>query len=461
MEKIDLDIAIIGGGTAGMTAMRSALKHTQKVAMIEGSQFGTTCARIGCMPSKLLIAAAETAHQVKECQKFGIYIKAQPQINGKEVMQRVQSERDQFVGFVLDTIDQYDSDKIIRGFARFKDSNTLIVDDRLEIHSKAIVIATGSTPVIPVIFHDLGDKILTNENIFELEDLPKSVAVVGTGIIAIELGQALKRLGVRVTILARSGRIGTLSDPVVQECAAKTLSEELDITVKTEISKINIKAGQVEIEFKGENTKTRIESFEKILVAAGRVPNIKKLDIQQTGLKLDPKGIPFYNPNTTQCGDSHIFLAGDISDYRPILHEAADEGYLAGSNAALFPKVSSGKRRSALTVMFSDPQIALVGQKFNELKSSQFAIGQVSFENQGRSKVMLVNKGILRVYGEKKSGLFLGAEMIGPAVEHLGHLLSWAHQQQLTISQMLEMPFYHPTIEEGLRTALRDVNSKL
>ena len=171
MEKIDLDIAIIGGGTAGMTAMRSALKHTQKVAMIEGSQFGTTCARIGCMPSKLLIAAAETAHQVKECQKFGIYIKAQPQINGKEVMQRVQSERDQFVGFVLDTIDQYDSDKIIRGFARFKDSNTLIVDDRLEIHSKAIVIATGSTPVIPVIFHDLGDKILTNENIFELEDL--------------------------------------------------------------------------------------------------------------------------------------------------------------------------------------------------------------------------------------------------------------------------------------------------
>jgi len=461
MKKIELDVAIIGGGTAGMTTMRGALKHTQKVAIIEGSQFGTTCARIGCMPSKLLIAAAEAAHQVKECQKFGIYIKDHPQINGKEVMQRVQSERDRFVGFVLDTIDQYESDKIIRGFARFKDSNTLIVDDRLEIHSKAIVIATGSTPVIPAQFRDLGDKILTNENIFELEDLPKSVAVVGTGIIALELGQALKRLSVRVTILARSGRIGTLSDPVVQECAAKILSEELNIIVKTDISKISIKAGQIEIEFKGENTETRIESFENVLVAAGRVPNIKKLDLQQTGLKLDQKGVPLYDPNTTQCGDSHIFLAGDVSDYRQVLHEAADEGYLAGSNAALFPKINSGKRRSALTVMFSDPQIALVGQKFKELKSDRFAIGEVSFENQGRSRVMLINKGILRVYAEKESGLFLGAEMIGPVAEHLGHLLSWAHQQQLTIPEMLEMPFYHPTIEEGLRTALRDVKRKI
>ena len=461
MDKIKLDVAVIGGGTAGMTAMRSALKHTQKVAMIEGAQFGTTCARIGCMPSKLLIAAAEAAQHVKECQNFGVYINEPPQINGREVMQRVQSERDRFVGFVLDSIDQYKSDKIIRGFARFQDSNTLIVDDRIEIQAKSIVIAAGSTPVIPPLFRDLGDKILTNENIFELEDLPKSVAVVGTGIIALELGQALKRLGVRVTILARSGRIGTLSDPVVQENAAKILSNELDIITKTDISKISIKAGDVEVEFKGENTNTRVESFEKILVAAGRIPNIKQLNLQQAGLELDQKGVPVYDPNTTQCGTSHIFLAGDVSDYRPILHEAADEGFLAGENAALFPKVSSGKRSSALTIMFSDPQIAVVGQQFNELKADQFAVGQVSFENQGRSRVMLVNKGILRVYAEKESGRFLGAEMIGPRAEHIGHLLSWAHQQQLTIPEMLEMPFYHPTIEEGLRTALRDVNSKL
>jgi dihydrolipoamide dehydrogenase len=461
MKKIKLDVTIIGGGTAGMTALRSALKHTEKVAMIEGSHFGTTCARVGCMPSKLLIAAAEAAHHVKESKHFGIHVKEPPQINGREVMQRVQTERDRFVGFVLDTINQYESDKIIRGFARFKDSNTLIVDEQLEIQSKAIVIATGSTPVIPAIFKDYTDKILTNENIFELEDLPKSVAVVGTGIIALELGQALKRLGVHVVVLARSGRIGTLTDPVVQEYAAKIMAEALDITIKTEISNISAAIDAITIEFKGENTEPRLEQFDKVLLAAGRIPNIKKLDLENSGLELDHKGIPVYDPYTTQCGQSHIFLAGDVSDHHPILHEAADEGYLAGDNAARFPKIKSGKRRSALTVMFSDPQIAMVGCKYSELETKQTVIGEVSFESQGRSRVMLLNKGLLRIYAEKGSGIFLGAEMMGPRAEHIGHLLSWAHQQKLTVPSMLDMPFYHPVIEEGLRTALRDANSKL
>lgn len=461
MKKIKLNIAIIGGGTAGMTALRSALKHTEKVAMVEGSHFGTTCARVGCMPSKLLIAAAEAAHHIKESKRFGIHLNEAPQINGREVMQRVQSERDRFVGFVLDTINQYDSDKIIRGFARFKDPNTLIVNEELEIQSKAIVIATGSTPVIPDIFKAYHEKILTNENIFELPDLPKSVAVVGTGIIALELGQALNRLGVHVVVLARSGRIGTLTDPVVQEQAAKIMAEELDIINKTEIINLSTMSDSITIEFKGENTELRREQFEKVLLAAGRIPNFKHLDLQNSGLKLDEKGVPFYNPFTTQCGQSQIFLAGDVSDHHPILHEAADEGYLAGDNAGRFPDIKSGKRRSALTVMFSDPQMAMVGQKYNELEKQQTVIGEVSFENQGRSRVMLINKGLLRVYAEKGSGVFLGAEMIGPRAEHIGHLLSWAHQQKLTIPSMLEMPFYHPVIEEGLRTALRDANRKL
>lgn len=461
MEKITLDVAIIGGGTAGMTAMRAASKHTEKVAMIEGVRFGTTCARVGCMPSKLLIAAAESAHHFELARHFGVHVPRKPEINGREVMRRVQSERDRFVGFVLAAIDGYAAEKIIRGTARFEDPHTLMVDDRLEINARTIIIATGAASVIPQQFQNLGDRLLTNENVFELEDLPKSAAVIGTGVIALELGQALHRLGVKVKILGRSGRIATLTDPVVQAHAAEILAQELDITTQTRIHAFQPRKENVEIDFEGQNTQRQTECFEKVLVGTGRRPNLANLGLENSGLELDVKGIPVYDPETAQCGESHVFLAGDVSDYRPLLHEAADEGALAGDNAGRYPRIQRGNRRSPLSIVFSDPQVAMAGRRFIDLDPKSIAIGEVSLENQGRSRVMLVNKGLLRVYAHKQTKEFAGAEMFGPRMEHISHLLAWAHQQKMTIPQMLEMPFYHPVIEEGLRTALREANRQL
>ena len=124
----------------------------------------------------------------------------------------------------------------------------------------------------------------------------------------------------------------------------------------------------------------------------------------------------------------------------------------------------SGLRRTPLAVVFSDPQVASVGYNLDQLNQhfeDGFAVGQMSFEDQGRSRVMLRNKGILKVYADRSSGVFLGAEMFGPAAEHIGHLLAWAAQKRMTVTEMLEMPFYHPVIEEVLRTALRDLNHNL
>ena len=145
----------------------------------------------------------------------------------------------------------------------------------------------------------------------------------------------------------------------------------------------------------------------------------------------------------------------------PILHEAADEGRIAGSNAAHYPNVRPGLRRAALGVVFTDPQIAVVGGGFTMARNVAHVTGEVSFENQGRSRIMLRNHGMLHVYAEVGTGRFLGAEMLGPDAEHIGHLLAWALQMKLTVAQMLEMPFYHPVVEEGLRTALRDAQGKL
>jgi dihydrolipoamide dehydrogenase len=171
--------------------------------------------------------------------------------------------------------------------------------------------------------------------------------------------------------------------------------------------------------------------------------------------------VPVFDRLTMQCGRHPIFIAGDANDDLPLLHEAADEGRIAGENAARFPDVRAAARRTPLAVVFSDPQLAVVGARHGDLEQGTFVTGAVSFEDQGRSRVMLRNVGLLHLYADAASGRLLGAEMIGPDAEHIGHLLAWSIQAGLTVESALAMPFYHPVVEEGLRTALRDASAQL
>jgi dihydrolipoamide dehydrogenase len=219
--------------------------------------------------------------------------------------------------------------------------------------------------------------------------------------------------------------------------------------------------GEVEIEYTSRDGRPLTERFEYVLAATGRVPNVDRLEIANAKLEMGPFGSPAFDRKTLQVGDTSVFIAGDAANDMPLLHEAADEGRIAGENAMRFPAVSPGLRRAPLGVVFSDPQIAVVGGGMAALAKGAFVTGGVSFEDQGRSRVMLRNHGHLSVYGDSADGRFLGAEIVGPDAEHIGHLLAWALQARMTVSQMLDMPFYHPVVEEGLRTALRDLDAKL
>ncbi len=463
MQSIQVDVAVIGGGTAGMTAYRTARAHGKRVVMIEGGPYGTTCARVGCMPSKLLIAAAEAAHALAAAPAFGVH-PGQVRIDGAAVMARVRSERDRFVGFVLESVDGIPAADKISGHARFLGPGRLQVDGHTVVEAGSVVIATGSTPIVPPEWKDAGDRVIISDDVFDWTDLPASVAVVGSGVIGLELGQALHRLGVRVTVFARGSSVAQLSDPLVLQTAARTLAEELDLRFQTRVSAV-ARDGEAALVTSVDHTgKQRSERFDYVLAAIGRSPNVDRLGLELAQLALDRRGVPQYDRRTMQCGDSAVFIAGDADDERPVLPEAADQGRIAGDNAARYPQVQPGLRRTPLTVAFSEPQIATVGARHKDLCEShagRFAVGAVSFENQGRSRVMLQNRGMLRVYAEFGSGLFLGAEMIGPRAEHIGHLLAWAHQAGLTVAAMLDMPFYHPVVEEGVRTALRELASHL
>lgn len=460
MKYRDVDVAVIGAGSAGLVAFRKAKTWTENLVLIEGGPHGTTCARVGCMPSKLLIAASEAAHAVEQAHHFGV----RPQgieINGAAVMDRVRRERDRFVGFVVDGVDSIPESQRISGYAHFLDDHRLQVDAHTIVNAKRVVIATGSSPVFPATWKELGDRLIINDDIFDWTDLPASVAVFGPGVIGLELGQALSRLGVDVSLFGRGGQFGPLTDPKVMATARDTLGDEFYIDDDVDVRRMERVEDGVAIDFVGKDGTINSMVVEYVVAATGRNPNVSALGLENTSLPLDERGIPLFDDETMQIGHSHVFIAGDVNNDRPLLHEAADEGQIAGDNAGRFPNIEPGFRRSGLAVVFSDPQIAMVGDTYASIAKENVVIGEVSFEDQGRSRVMLKNQGLLRVYADAASGRFLGAELFGPRAEHLAHLLAWAHQSELTIDTMLQMPFYHPVIEEGLRTALRDVSAQL
>jgi dihydrolipoamide dehydrogenase len=463
MTPIHVDVAIVGAGTAGMGAYRAALAQTDSVLLIEGGVYGTTCARVGCMPSKLLIAAAEAAHQARHAAPFGVKVQGVT-VDGTAVMARLQRERNRFVGFVLETVESIAPGDRLTAKVSFQDANTLVTEQGQSIQAKRIVIASGSIPVLPPVLKELSARLLTNKNVFDLPTLPTRLAVFGPGILGMELAQAMSRLGVDVKVFGVGGGIAGIHDAAIRDYANKVFNEEFYLDASAQVKSVKESTTGVEVNYLHRDGGWQTEQFDYVLAATGRAPDIAGLALENTGLRLNELGIPLFDRFTLQCGDSSIFIAGDASNDVPLLHEAADQGRIAGENAGRYPDIRPGLRRTPLAVVFTDPQIASVGLDLIQLNrhfKDRFAEGLVSFEDQGRSRVMLLNKGILKVYGEHGSGLFLGAEMFGPAAEHIGHLLAWAAQQRMTVSSMLEMPFYHPVIEEGLRTALRDLNHKL
>jgi dihydrolipoamide dehydrogenase len=469
MRVADVEVAIIGAGTAGLAAYRAARAAGATAMLIEGGAYGTTCARVGCMPSKLLIAAADAAHAVEAAPRFGVHPEG-VHIDGRAVMDRVRRERDRFVGFVLRDVDRIPETDRVRGHARFVNDHTLEVGGHTRVVARTVVIATGSRPTPAESFDALGDRLIFNDDVFDWQDLPKSVAVIGPGIIGLELGQALHRLGVHVVILGRGGRVGPISDPEILACSLATFRQEFTLEPDADIAEIRRDGDRVAIRIA--SNVQHVETFDYVLVSTGRTPNVEGIGLDKTSVKLDADGVPRYDPATAQTVNANgsggrsspIFIAGDAGNFIPLLHEGADEGRIAGNNAArvaLGKPAEAGLRRVPISIVFTDPQIGIVGVAFRSLQPGSFATGQVNFEDQGRARILLRNKGLMNVYAEIATGRFLGAEMIAPGAEHLAHLLAWALQNRMTIEQMLEMPYFHPVLEEGLRTALHDVNAKL
>ncbi len=455
MQEKKVDVAIIGSGTAGLYALGKVKPSGKSFVLINGGELGTTCARVGCMPSKALIQAAHDYSRRKVLGRYGVEGHDGMEIDANETMEYVQDMRDTFVDRVQSNSTDHMSDEVLMtGFAKFVEPNLLDVEGNL-VRADKIIIATGSRPVMPEAWKKYGDRIITTEELFELEELPRSMAVIGLGTIGLEVGQSMSRLGVDVTGFDLLDNIGGIEDPEAASTALSILRKDFPIHLGhgAEIShddghKLQVTAADQSV------------AVEMVLASLGRVPNVENLALENSGLELDDSGIPLYDKHTMQCGSSHIFIAGDVNGETPLLHEAGDEGRIAGSNA-VSDQITSYKRKPHIAINFCDPNICHVGKRWSELDLDQTAVGEVKLAPVGRALIMGKNMGVIRVYADKESGKLQGATLVCANGENLAHLLAWCIQQELTVGDLVQMPFYHPVIEEALQAALNDLYEKV
>lgn len=462
---LHVDVAVIGAGTAGLAAFRAAKKAGVRAVLIGEPPFGTACAQVGCMPSKALLSAAKKAKASAALR--AVLGRGGPSgLDTAPIMQDVRAKRDHFVASVKEGMADFGDEEFIEGRATFLDPQRLEIEltsgGRQAVTADKIIIATGSSPVILPGF-DAAANVLTTDTLFELDTLPERIIIVGDGAIALECAFALHQLGNDVTLLGHGGPIGGLSDEQVGHAAQEALLG--DVAYFADQSDLELVSATdddgVAISFK-QDGQTQTREADALLLAVGRKSNVGSLGLDAARVDLDHDGVPKRHPLTGQTSQDHIFIAGDATGTDTVLHAASREGQHAGNNACQ-DNVRATMEQPDLRLLFTEPGIAVVGSSRAALEHNGKAhvVGQVDFAEQGRALAEDRNVGRLHIYACPKTGVVLGSEMVAPDAEHLAHLIVAAMTAGWTIADFLAMPFYHPTVEEGLRTALRDAQHKL
>ncbi|MFP4611727.1 MAG: dihydrolipoyl dehydrogenase, partial [Thiohalophilus sp.] len=383
-------LIILGAGTAGLVAWKEASRHTDDLLLIDPGPLGTTCARVGCMPSKVLLQVAKEFHTGHRLAERALTRDTPPAPDSAAVMQYVRRLRDRFARGSINLVEKL-GERYIKGQPRFVTPDALEVNGR-QLSADAIIVATGTRPVAPAPWQALGDRLITSDTIFELETLPKRIAVVGLGAVGTELGQALAWLGVEVHAFGRDNRVAGLADDAVNDVALDALGQSMtlhsghDVEIEAADNNVVLKFGEQRF------------AFDALLAAVGRRPNIEDLNLDALGLPLQDNGLPEIDPQRLRAGDTPVYFAGDVNGLRPLMHEAADEGRIAAYHA-LHPDADCLQRRTSLGIVFTEPQIAQVGMPFGELPDEAL-IGEADFSQQGRAIILDQASGLLRVYAD-------------------------------------------------------------
>ncbi len=440
-------LIVIGAGAAGLVIALGAAKAGKKVLLIEKGTYGGDCTNFGCIPSKSLIASAKAAHVMKEDKKLGLdfsstFLNANSSLaRTRRIVQEVRSHEDPVALAKMDVA-------TLTGKAIFKNPHVISVDGE-EVFGKKIVIAAGASPYIPPI-HGL-DKTpyLTNETIFDLQEIPTSLAVLGGGPIGCELGQAFQRLGSRVTLIHSHNQLLSREEEPVQTMLAEQFKKEgIALLLGTRVEEVCYKNDRFHLQL--ENQQEVVTKA--LLVASGRRPNISNLHLDAAEVKYSEKGIPVDPYGRTN--QKHIWAIGDITGPPFFTHWAENQARSVLASLLLPFKKKLDRRQAIPRVTFTDPEIASVGLTEEESKKmGNTAVYTVPFTRVDRALTTGRTEGFVKIVTKKWSSQILGCTIVGPrAGEMLGEL-SLAMKAKIPLRKLAHLIHPYPTYNQAIRKA--------
>ncbi len=462
MSPRPYDFIVIGGGSGGFNAARVAAGLGQRVAVVDGArQLSGLCILKGCMPSKTLIYSAEVLHRAQRGAAFGLRI-PRAAANMKAIQAR---KRAIIADFAEHRVKQLKAGKfaLYRSQARFVDPHTIVLADGRRLRGRRFLIATGSRVSHPPVPGLADTPAWTSDEVLDLDVTPKSVIVLGGGIVACELAQFLRRVGARVTLIQRGPTLLRHHSAEASAVVERAFRDEgMEVFTRTHLQRVSGRAGAIRVTFEDASGRRVTRRAQHLFNAMGREPNTVGLHLSALKLKLNEKGAIVAN-RWQQTSQPHIYAAGDVCGPHEIVHLAVAQGELAARHAF--------RRRDArpidpdllLSVVFTDPQLASIGRSEKDLQAAgiRYLSASYPFDDHGKSILMEARYGFVKVLAEPRTGRILGAEIVGIDAGELIHCFSGPLAMRATVFDLLRAPWYHPTLAEIVTYPLEEIAEKI
>ncbi len=456
LEEIDCDLAVIGGGMAGLPIANRAAYKGLNVVLIEKELLGGTCLNRGCIPTKTMRESARVAHLIRTADRFGI-AKGEPEIDLGLIVDRKDRIVNQIRKGALKQVAKNERLTLIEGEAVFESSHILRAANH-RIHADKIIINTGASPVLPPIEGLDGTGFYTNRTLLDERVLPERLIVIGGGFIGCEFAQIFSRLGSRVTILQRAGRLVPGEDPEISAVLEKVFRDEgIGIEVDVDIHRITKRDAGYAVEASVSGNVKEL-SGTHILVAAGRSPNTAGLGLNEIGVQLDARGFITVD-HTLQTSLSHIWAIGDVTGNPMFTHSARDDADILYKRMFKNDNVSTDGRNVPYAI-FTDPEISGVGLTEAEAIAGGFSIkiGKYPYAGIARAKALGETEGFIKLVVNSETDKILGAQLIGPAAGELIHEIVIAMDLGASYKQIAKTIHIHPTLSEGVNSAAGGVH---
>ena len=453
----EFDFVVVGGGSAGYAAARTAAGQGLKTAVIDGSEeLGGLCILRGCMPSKTLIESANRLQDLREAAEFGLHAK-DVGFDGAQIIARKKRLIAEFAKY---RAEQLESGKfeLVRGRARFAGPNELTVRLRgaggQTLRSRTILVATGSVIRRPGIPGLAEADPLTSDDVLDNPRPPRSLLVLGAGPVALEMAHYHRALGADVTVVQRGRHILSSMDYDIADAVQRGMERHGTKFVRgCKILQAGTSARGKWVRVAHDEREETLEADE-ILLALGRDPATAGLDLSAAGLDIAP-GRPLATSDTQQTSVPHIFGAGDVAGKLEIVHIAIEQGEIAARNAARLLRggnepLETIDYRLRLFAVFTQPEAAMVGLTEREAADLglDFAAATYPFDDHGKSMVHGKTDGFVKLIADRRNGELLGGAVVGPHASELIHEVVVALRYRATAAQFLKIPHYHPTLSE-------------